>query len=200
MDGTGGLFRNRKNTGYRRNQACPAFLDRTRKQKIAELARDHQTRAEKASAERKAWKKQVEEATEAGKPPPPMPPSAVDPGDFVAPRLYISDATIERTAVLLQANPRGLLRLQDELAGLFLNMSRYSGGQDNEFWLEAWNGGPYLVERMGRRPISIDHLLVGVVGGLQPDKVSKSFKNDADGVCQGLFRLAGGACLSGTHR
>src|SRR5262245_56976467 len=26
--------------------------------------------------------------------------------------------------------------------------SRYSGGQDNEFWLEAWNGNPYLVERL----------------------------------------------------
>jgi hypothetical protein len=61
-------------------------------------------------------------------------------------------------------------------------MSRYSGGQDNEFWLEAWNGNPYLVERMGRPPISIDHLLVGVVGGLQPDKLSKSFKDDADGM------------------
>jgi hypothetical protein len=28
------------------------------------------------------------------------------------------------------AKPRGMLRLQDELAGLFLSMSRYSGGQD----------------------------------------------------------------------
>jgi hypothetical protein len=27
----------------------------------------------------------------------------------------------------------------DELAGLFLNLSRYSGGTDKEFWLEAWN-------------------------------------------------------------
>jgi hypothetical protein len=89
---------------------------------------------------------------------------------------------IERVAVLLEANPRGLLRLSDELASLFLNMSRYSGGQDNEFWLETWNGNPYSVERMGRPPISIDHLLVGVVGGLQPDKLSKSFKNDADGM------------------
>ena len=61
-------------------------------------------------------------------------------------------------------------------------MSRYSGGQDNEFWLEAWNGNPYLVERMGRPPISVEHLLVGVVGGLQPDKLSKSFIADMDGM------------------
>ena len=35
-----------------------------------------------------------------------------------------------------------------------------SGGQDNEFWLEAWNGSAYTVERMGRPPIALDHLLV----------------------------------------
>src|SRR5260221_8998037 len=63
-----------------------------------------------------------------------------------------------------------------------LNMSRYSGGQDNEFWLEAWNGNPYIVERMGRDPICVEYLLVGVVGGFQPDKLSRSLKGDLDGM------------------
>jgi hypothetical protein len=75
-----------------------------------------------------------------------------------------------------------MLMLCDELSALFLNMSRYSGGQDNEFWLEAWNGNSYTVERMGRPPIVVDYLLVGVVGGLQPDKLSRSFKGDLDGM------------------
>jgi hypothetical protein len=75
-----------------------------------------------------------------------------------------------------------MLMLSDELSALFLNMSRYSGGQDNEFWLEAWNGDSYTVERMGRPPIVVDHLLVGVVGGLQPDKLARSFKGDLDGM------------------
>src|SRR5262245_16635764 len=87
-----------------------------------------------------------------------MPAAAADPGPFVAPRLYVSNATIERLAALLQARPQGMLMLSDELAVLFLNMSRYSGGQDNEFWLEAWDGGPYTVERVGRRPIVLRHL------------------------------------------
>ena len=111
-----------------------------------------------------------------------MPEAAIDPGPFVAPRLYVSNVTIERLAVLLQARPQGMLMLSDELAGLFLNMSRYSGGQDNEFWLEAWNGGAYTVERMGRSPVSVDYFLVGVVGGLQPDKLARSFKGDLDGM------------------
>jgi Protein of unknown function (DUF3987) len=111
-----------------------------------------------------------------------MPVAAVDPGPFVTPRLYVSDATIERHAVLLQARPRGMLLMTDELAGTFLNMGRYSNGSDKEFWLEAWNGHPYVVERMGRAPVKIDHLLIGMTGGLQPDKLARSFEGDSDGM------------------
>ena len=100
----------------------------------------------------------------------------------MAPRLYVSDATIERLAVLLTVRPRGMLHIGDELAGLFLNMSRYSSGSDREFWLEAWNGGTFTVERMSREPIMVDHLLVGLVGGFQPDKLARSFDGDHDGL------------------
>src|SRR5262249_14950501 len=136
-------------------------------------------RVEAAKAARAQWKKEVKRAAEEKVVPlenyrkkvasePVMPAAAADPGPFVAPRLYVSNATIERLPVLLQARPQGMLMLSDELAGVFLNMTRYSGGQDNEFWLEAWNGSAYTVERMGRPPIALDHLLVGIVGGLQP--------------------------------
>jgi hypothetical protein len=69
---------------------------------------------------------------------------------------------------------------RDELSALFTNMSRYSNGQDDEFWLEAWNGDHYSVERMDRM-LTIDHLLIGLVGGMQPDKLAKSFEGDHDG-------------------
>jgi hypothetical protein len=35
---------------------------------------------------------------------------------------------------------------------------------------------------MGRDPVVVDHLLVSVVGGLQPDKLVRSFEGDADGM------------------
>jgi hypothetical protein len=111
-----------------------------------------------------------------------MPADAEIPEKFVAPRLYVSDSTIERLAVLLQARPHGMLVIRDELAGLFLNLSRYSGGTDKEFWLEAWNGKPYAVERMTRPPVEVEYLLVGVTGGFQPDKLARSFDGDADGL------------------
>jgi hypothetical protein len=137
-------------------------VERNRKSMNAELERSHNSRAEAARAIHRKWKNEVEEAIEKGSPPPTMPESAIDPGPFIAPRLYVSNATIERLVVLLQARPRGALMLCDELASLFLNMSRYSGGQDNEFWLECWNGNAYRVERMARPAVAVDYLLVGV--------------------------------------
>jgi hypothetical protein len=157
-------------------------IERTRKGKIAELRRAHETRAQAAKVARKKWESDVKSAMDNEKPAPSMPVDAVDPGIFTAPRLYASDVTIERLAVLLQARPRGMLVIADELAGVFLNMSRYSGGQDNEFWLEAWNGKHYVVERMSRPPVEIDHLLIGITGGFQPDKLARSFEGDNDGM------------------
>ena len=159
-----------------------SMIERGRKQKIAELQREHETRAQRAKAERKNWEKAVAEAVEARSPVPPEPAGATEPGPFVAPRLSLSDSTIERLAVLLEARPQGLAFVADELARLFLNMQRYSNGQDNEFWLEAWNGKNFVVERQSRPPVVVDYLLVGVTGGFQPDKLARAFEGDDDGM------------------
>jgi hypothetical protein len=159
-----------------------SLIERERKQEIAELQREHETRAQKAKAEKKKWEKAVAEAVEAKLPTPPKPADATEPGPFVAPRLCLSDSTIERIAVLLEARPQGIAFVADELARLFLNMKRYSNGQDNEFWLEAWNGKNFVVERQGRPPVVVDYLLVGVTGGFQPDKLARAFEGDDDGM------------------
>ena len=159
-----------------------SLIERGRKQKIAELQREHETRAQKAKAEKKKWETAVAEAVEANLPAPPKPAAATEPGPFVAPRLCLSDGTIERLAVLLEARQQGLAFVADELARLFLNMKRYSNGQDNEFWLEAWNGKNFVVERQGRPPVVLDYLLVGVTGGFQPDKLARAFEGDDDGM------------------
>jgi hypothetical protein len=164
-----------------------SVIDRDRKQKIAELQRDHETRAQKAKAEKKKWEQAVAEAVEANLPTPPKPVGATEPGPFVAPRLCVSDSTIERIAVLLEARPQGMAFVADELARLFLNMKRYSSGQDNEFWLEAWNGKHFIVERQGRPPVVLDYLLVGIAGGFQPDKLARAFEGDDDGMTRFCF-------------
>jgi Protein of unknown function (DUF3987) len=155
---------------------------KNRSQKIDEQRRQHETLVEAARAATKQWKDAIKEALENGTSPPTKPAAADDPGAFVAPQIYVSDATIERLGSLLTVRPQGMLLLADELSGLFSNMSRYSGGQDNEFWLECWNGKTYVVERQSRPPLRIPHLLIGITGGLQPDKLAESFAGAADGM------------------
>ena len=75
-----------------------------------------------------------------------------------------------------------MVLIRDELAGLFANMSRYSGGSDRPFWLEAWDGVRHVVERVSGS-IVIEHLLVGVIGCFQPDKLARAFAGDEDGMC-----------------
>ena len=159
-----------------------SLIERDRKYRIAELRREHETRAQKAKAEKKKWEQAVADAVEANLPAPPKPAEATELGPFVAPRLSLSDSTIERIAVLLEARPQGIAFIADELARLFLNMKRYSSGQDNEFWLEAWNGKNFIVERQGRPPVVLDYLLVGIAGGFQPDKLARAFEGDDDGM------------------
>ncbi len=145
---------------------------------MARLKRKHDERVARAEAAAKKWKKEMEEAINSDSKTPRKPPDAEDPGQFVEPRLYTTDVTVERMAVLLQARPQGMLLLTDELAGWLNNMRRYSGGDDTQFWLMAWDGKPYSVERMGRPSFKLPRLLVGVVGGLQPGKLSDLFKAD----------------------
>jgi hypothetical protein len=143
----------------------------------------HETKVQAAKELQKRWKEERQAALDDSPPrePPPMPADAFDPGNFIEPRLYATDPTIERLAALLLARPRGMMLIRDELSALFANMSRYSGGSDRPFWLEAWNGGRHVVERVSGS-IVVDHLLVGVIGSFQPDKLARAFAGDEDGM------------------
>ncbi|MET4418277.1 DUF3987 domain-containing protein [Bradyrhizobium sp. RT3a] len=159
-----------------------SVVERSRQRDNAARQLAHETRIERAKAAAKKWKEDVAAAVDAGQPPPVKPAEAQDVRPFVMPRLYVSDCTIERLAPLLEARPRGVIYVADELARLFMNLERYSGGSDRAFWLEAWDGNSFTVERLGRPPVILAHLLVGVVGGFQPDLLARSFAGDSDGI------------------
>ena len=156
-----------------------SVVERSRQQENTARQLAHETRVERAKAALKKWKDDVAAAVDAGQPPPVKPAEAQDVRPFVMPRLYVSDCTIERLAPLLEARPRGVTYVADELARLFMNLERYSGGSDRAFWLEAWDGNSFTVERLGRPPVILPHLLVGVVGGFQPDLLARSFAGDS---------------------
>ena len=83
------------------------------------------------------------------------------------------DVTVEGLAPILEQAPRGVLMIQDELAGWVAAMNQYKGGKgnDRQFWLSTWSGKAHLVDRkaQGTVPISIPRPFVNVVGGIQPD-------------------------------
>ena len=120
-----------------------SVVERSRQQENTARQLAHETRVERAKAALKKWKDDVAAAVDAGQPPPVKPAEAQDVRPFVVPRLYVSDCTIERLAPLLEARPRGVTYVADELARLFMNLERYSGGSDRAFWLEAWDGNSF---------------------------------------------------------
>lgn len=141
-------------------------------------------KAELAKLEEQSWKEAAKAAIKTGQPPPER-PLGCDAGPAPRiPRLVVNDGTIERLGAILATQPRGTLQMRDELAGWLEGMARYSGcGSDRPFWLEAFGGRGFTVERMGREPLTIDRLTIGVLGGIQPDRLKTLlFRSDDDGL------------------
>lgn len=65
-------------------------------------------------------------------------------------------------------------------------MTRYSGGSDRPFWLEAFGGRSFRVDRVKNsgKPVHIPSLLVSINGGIQPDRLMEFVSTSAD---DGLF-------------
>jgi hypothetical protein len=149
--------------------------------------RDRAAWAEKDEAAKlalAAWKTEATKALKEGDDPPPKPKAADAGPEPHIPRLAVNDATVERLAVILAKQPRGTLAVRDELAGWLANMSRYAnGGSDKPFWLEAYGGRAFTVERMSREPVRVESLTVAALGGIQPDRLaSLLIKADDDGM------------------
>jgi hypothetical protein len=144
--------------------------------------REWRASVEFAKAAEEKWEKDVREAQKRGAPAP-LPPVAMAEPEPQSPRLRQNDVTIERVASLLAtAAPKGLLIIRDELAGWIDSMSAYNPA-GREFWVEAYGGRPYRVERVKHpEPIVIPRLAVAVSGGTQPDKIALMMRGADDGL------------------
>lgn len=136
-----------------------------------------------AKAFEKQWERDLANAVKEGRPLPPCPPEARHSPAPIRPRAKVSDATTEALAVILQGLPKGVLHLRDELAGWLLNLQRYSGGTDRPFWLEAYVGGPFSVDRLKNPlPLYIPRLAVATFGTIQPDRLEECLAGADDGL------------------
>jgi hypothetical protein len=151
--------------------------------------RDHETKIQVAKATREDWEAKVKTAIKEGKPPPPMPLQAEVEELPPRPRIRIADATVEAKAKLASALPRGLLLVRDELSGWLGSFDKYGGGgADRAFALEMYGGRAYVVDRVKNPlPIRIAHLSIGVLGGVQPDKLGLVLEGPDDGLAARLL-------------
>jgi hypothetical protein len=138
----------------------------------------------------KKWQKDMDTAINAGNSPPAKPASSHSEKRPNRSRIMVNDATVERLAEIVGGQEIGIMQFRDELAGWLEGMSRYTtGGTDRGFWLEAYGARPYRVERMTRE-VSVDRLAIGVLGGIQPDRMnSLLLQVDDDGLLARLMPI-----------
>jgi len=161
-----------------KSPALDAILDPV-KEIDTEFTRDYQNERKEWEAKDEVarlvlaqWKTDARTAIQDGGDAPRKPDEADAGGPPIRKRVRITDVTTESVADLLSSTWRGLLLCRDELSGWLGSMDRYSGGGDRPFWLEAFGGRSYTVDRKGKPdPILVEHLSVSILGGTQPDKL-----------------------------
>lgn len=113
------------------------------------------------------------------------------------PTRYVShDATIEALQGIMANQDRGLGILRDELAGWIGGMERYSGGKggaDRAFFLQSFDAGAYVADRVGRGTVPINNLALTVCGGIQPDRLATMSDLTDDGLWQRFIPVVMGA-------
>jgi hypothetical protein len=87
------------------------------------------------------------------------------------PRCLVDDFTTEALGPILEANPKGVLVLKDELAGLINGLNQYKGGRghDRQVLLSLWSGFDLMIDRKkGGGPVYVRRPFAAIAGGIQP--------------------------------
>ena len=88
--------------------------------------------------------------------------------DPIRRRYVVNDLTYEKLGEILSANPDGVLSVRDEMRGLFLSLAREESAPARAFYLQAWSGGSYTFDRIGRGTVTVDDARLSIIGGIQP--------------------------------
>ncbi|MAN78363.1 MAG: hypothetical protein CML24_14545 [Rhizobiales bacterium] len=102
-------------------------------------------------------------------------------------RAMVDDVTSEKQIRIFRDNPRGVLQIPDELAGLLGAFGAYKqgGGSDRAHFLRSFDGGNITADRVGSGTISAERASLSVLAGTQPDKLREVVKGlGSDGLLQ----------------
>ncbi|MCA3657926.1 MAG: DUF3987 domain-containing protein [Methylobacterium sp.] len=103
-------------------------------------------------------------------------------------RYLAGNTTTEALAAILARQDRGILVEHDEIAAWIGGMEKYNNGgggaADRAFWLEAFNGASFSVDRVTRPSISVENLSASIIGGIQPARLAELQGLQSDGLLQ----------------
>lgn len=99
------------------------------------------------------------------------------------------DTTTEALALLLSDNPEGTNIHADELSEFIGRMDAYKAGSgaDRAVYLRAFDGGMITINRASKNPLVVKNFSVGILAGIQPEKLAQMFKKSGGGS-DGLFQ------------
>lgn len=140
---------------------------------FARKADEHKTAMAHYEVKLQAWKDEARKSAKTKGGVNSDPPTSPDSPSLV--RVFTSDTTVEALAVLLRDNPRGLVIICDELTGWVRAMNQYKGGKgaDRQFYLSAWSGLPYPIDRKQGPLLLLFNPFANVVGCIPPDMLDE---------------------------
>jgi hypothetical protein len=111
-------------------------------------------------------------------------------------RLIVTDTTTEALVRILTDNPAGVIGYFDELAMLLGSFDTYRGakssGRDRAIWLELYNGGERLIDRVTTEHQRVPNWGACIVGGIQPGRLRKLLPDlTEDGLLQRFIPVFG---------
>ena len=88
-------------------------------------------------------------------------------------RYVVNDLTYEKAGEVLEQNPDGVLLVRDEMRGLLLHLAGEEAATARGFYLQAWSGGRYTFDRIGRGTLTVADARLSIIGGIQPGPLSE---------------------------
>lgn len=92
-------------------------------------------------------------------------------------RYIVNGPTWEKLHTLMSESPGGLLMTRDELSGWLHEMGREDHAEARSFFVSAWSGGTFTVDRIGRGTVTTRDMRLSIVGAIQPGPLGHILKH-----------------------
>lgn len=110
-----------------------------------------------------------------------VPEKPQEPKSPTTQQIITMDSTLEAIYEILISNPKGIIKVHDELLGFVKGMNQYRAGADRQFWLSGWSNEPLHVNRKGKEVLEILRPFISIIGGIQPEVIEEFIKEGREG-------------------